>query len=63
MAKYLCGRCMFSFKRTGEVETCPNCGSMSVRFENEDESPHAERQLYSMTYDGIFQNMRHGVLR
>ncbi len=63
MAKYLCGRCMFSFKRTGEVETCPNCGSMSVRYESEDEATYAERQTYRITYDSFFQNMRSGVLR
>jgi uncharacterized Zn finger protein (UPF0148 family) len=34
MAGYVCGKCKFGFYRTGEVDACPACGSMSVRFIN-----------------------------
>jgi rubrerythrin len=28
---YTCQRCKFTFERTGEVETCPDCGKDGIR--------------------------------
>ncbi len=36
-AVYICSKCQFAFERTGNVETCPDCGAMSVRYATEAE--------------------------
>jgi predicted amidophosphoribosyltransferase len=28
---YICNLCRFTFKRTGKIENCPDCGKPSVR--------------------------------
>ncbi len=38
MKVYICSKCLFCFERTGEVETCPDCGAASVRFATDEES-------------------------
>ncbi len=43
MSRYMCGKCKFSFKRAGEVEACPKCGSYSVRYAADDSAERQER--------------------
>jgi len=28
---YTCNSCRFTFKRTGKIEACPDCGKLTVR--------------------------------
>lgn len=28
---YTCNRCLFTFRRTGKVDFCPDCGKDSIR--------------------------------
>lgn len=37
MAVYICSKCRFAFERTGNVESCPDCGDVNVRFADESE--------------------------
>ena len=34
---YTCNSCRFTFRRSGEVENCPDCGKLSVREATEKE--------------------------
>jgi uncharacterized Zn finger protein (UPF0148 family) len=47
MIRYMCGKCKFSFRRIGEVDSCPKCGSMSVSFVGE-ENPERHDRLYEI---------------
>jgi len=42
---YFCEKCLFIFKRTGPVETCPDCGSPNVRDANVDEKAEYEKNM------------------
>jgi len=42
---YTCQRCKFTFKRTGKVETCPDCGSDSIRPATDEEIADFERYV------------------
>ncbi|MDR1321480.1 MAG: hypothetical protein LBK56_08675 [Gracilibacteraceae bacterium] len=34
---YTCDKCRFIFERTGQVDSCPNCGKPSIREATPDE--------------------------
>ena len=34
---YICAKCLFSFERLGEVESCPDCGSVNIRHATDEE--------------------------
>jgi len=40
---YTCGKCLFTFKRTGKVEECPDCGKFAVREATKKEKEEYEK--------------------
>ena len=40
---YACSKCMFLFKRHGEICSCPDCGSVNIHPASEDEECEFER--------------------
>ena len=48
---YTCNHCRFTFRRTGVVETCPDCGKPAVREATEREK--AEYKKNRAEYDKI----------
>jgi uncharacterized Zn finger protein (UPF0148 family) len=43
---YTCDKCHFIFKRTGKVESCPDCGKEAVR-----EATDKEKEEYKRNRD------------
>jgi len=43
MVVYVCCKCLFSFMRSGEVDRCPDCGSVNVRHATSQEAAEYER--------------------
>lgn len=42
---YCCEKCGFRFSRSGEVEVCPNCDSLRIRFADKNEKAKYEKKL------------------
>ena len=42
MAVYIC-KCLFCFERSGEIESCEDCGSISVRLATDEEAAEYAR--------------------
>ena len=40
---YTCGKCLFTFKRIGKVEECPDCGKFTVREATKKEKEEYEK--------------------
>ena len=38
MAVYICGKCLFLFERTGEVQACPDCGRLNIRYASDEDA-------------------------
>ena len=38
MAIYTCGKCAFTFQRSGPVEACPNCENGYIRAASDEEA-------------------------
>ena len=43
VATYVCAKCGFIFKRTGEIERCEDCGSVNIRHASDEEIAEYER--------------------
>lgn len=48
MAYYTCGKCSFTFTRSGDVEQCPDCGHCHIREAEADEVREYERNRAEM---------------
>ena len=48
---YTCGGCRFTFRRSGEIENCPDCGKPAVReaTDKEKEEYRKNRAEYDKT--------------
>lgn len=43
LAIYVCAKCLFCFERAGNIESCPDCASMSVRLADSEEEAEYRR--------------------
>jgi len=42
---YTCDKCLFTFERDSEVDTCPDCGKAAVRAADENEKDEFQKNL------------------
>ncbi|GHU79644.1 hypothetical protein FACS1894191_2910 [Clostridia bacterium] len=52
MAIYTCGKCLFTFERRGEVDSCPDCGHSNVRLATEEEITEYKRNREETKHGG-----------
>ena len=51
MAVYHCNKCHFTFKREGEVDSCPDCGKPDIRLATDEEIEEFNRYLKEHKWD------------
>ena len=43
---YTCDSCFFTFRRTGKVEACPDCGKLAVREATDNEKDEFKKNQF-----------------